>query len=216
MTYDDLIFGFQSKTINSAYFKQFIYGYDDRMNTDMTKDISENPASYPIVLIPPQSSMVDKDNVEKFQPFSISGHKRPKQDKSVSISISSNEVTFSTSIFVSGDRVIIKDSRTNYEIPLILSVADGTATATSYISLSDGVIVSKVEEDHSAIQADIEKELKSIVDAVRVGFTDKTGATTKPQAVGRGLKTIRMDQYGTRGYVRVVLEFDVNIKNCSL
>ncbi len=218
MTYDDLIYGFQSKALSLGYFEQFIYGYDDRLNTGRTKDPDEDPNNFPILLIPPQSSNLSRDKVERFTPFSISGHKRARQQKSVELTIASDVVTFETEIFEAGDFVIFRDDRTNYEIPVKIStVVTGTATATSYISLTDGTITSTVEEDRAAIHARLEKEMKAVLNAVGGGFTDKTGTTVTPQAmVGAPIQIFRLDQYGTRGYVRLVMEFQVDIKNCAV
>lgn len=217
MNYSDLIFGFQSKAISLGYFKQFIYGYDDRLNSSMTKDVNENPNEYPILLIPPQNSELTRLKEERFRPFSISGHKRPKQEKGVSLTIASNVVTFTTAVFDAGDMVIFKDSRTNYEIPIKISTVVGTlATGTSRINLADGTIISTVEEDHAWIHSTLENNMMDIIDAVRDGFTDKAGVSVKPQAIDRSIRVLRLDQYGSRGYVRLIMDFNIDIKNCEL
>lgn len=218
MTYDDLIFGFQSKAISLGYFKQFIYGYEDRLNSAMSKDVNEKPNEYPILLIPPQNNENTRAKEMKFNPFSISGHKRPKEQKGVSIVISSNVCQFNTDIFVSGDHVVFKDSRTNYEIPVkITSVTGGLAVATSYITLTNGTITSDIEENHAAVHAVLEKNMSALIEAVRGGFTGSGGITLKVQSMGeRFLRVIRLDQYGSRGYVRVIMEFNCDIVNCEL
>lgn len=214
MRYNELIFGFQKVGLDLGYFKQFIYGYDDRLNTSLTKDVNEEPENYPILHVPPQQNTITRDKTETYANFSIAAHKMAKVERDVSLSISSNVVTFSTSVFTTGDVVKFRDSRTNYEISIILSVTAGTATGTSYIDLADGTIISQLEEDHAAIHAKLTEELWNVLQGVK-SFTGMTGTTEEIQGTGQ-VRVTRLDNYGSRGYVRVVFEFRLDNKNCDL
>jgi hypothetical protein len=90
------------------------------------------------------------------------------------------------------------------------------AAGTSLMSLTDQTITGDVWEYKPFIHSSIQIGLTDLINSVYSGITDLDGNAANLQSIGSSRRVVRLDEYGTRGYVRCFMEFDLGIKNCAL